>query len=532
MVERVGRVEGKVAIVTGAGSTPGPGIGTGKATAVVLAREGASVLLVDLHPERAEQTRQMIEEEGGKARVFGADVTRAAECEAMVRAAVDAFGTVDILVNNIGLASLGTVVDTTEEAWDRAFDINLRTAFLASKYAVPVMAERGAGAIVNVASISALRGDGTVAYSAAKGGLIAMTVDMAYSHGRQGIRVNAVAPGHITTPMVMSVSVPGARAEFMNTMRSEAGLLGTPGTGWDVGWAAAFLASDEARWITGVTLPVESGVLSVTPLMMAPYLRAIPDPPGLVAHPAVSEVAVQLVHADAGSPGAVAPAHRTQMPSGGRVLMEVPDPVSWFDDPFAGPEQSGVLGLVPLVLAFLRGPGVGQADVDSLVQVEPLAVPRRDDRVRRDLRAAAVVPHPAQRRGAAGHLRGADADRRAVLHVAARRVRGMAWDRPGGRRHLRGDAGSLGGDPGCLRGDAGGGGQGAGADVHDDLVDLRVIGGGGLPGQERLGDRQQGVGQGRRTSPRPARRRASPRRRSRPCPGGGAPRRRPPRAAP
>jgi NAD(P)-dependent dehydrogenase (short-subunit alcohol dehydrogenase family) len=278
MVERAGRVEGKVAIVTGAGSTPGPGIGTGKATAVVLAREGASVLLVDLYPERAEQTRQMIEEEGGKAVVCAADVTQAADCEAMVRAAVDAFGTVDILVNNIGLAALGTVVDTTEEAWDRALNVNLRTAFLASKYAVPVMAAKGGGAVVNVASISALRGDGTLAYSAAKGGLIAMTVDMAYSHGRQGIRVNAVAPGHITTPMVQSVSAPGARAEFMNAMRSEAGLLGTPGTGWDVAWAVTFLASDEARWITGATLPVESGVLSVTPLMMASYLRAIPDP--------------------------------------------------------------------------------------------------------------------------------------------------------------------------------------------------------------------------------------------------------------
>jgi NAD(P)-dependent dehydrogenase (short-subunit alcohol dehydrogenase family) len=196
----------------------------------------------------------------------------------MVKAAVENFGTLDILVNNIGLAALGTVVDTTEEAWDRAFDINLRTAFLASKYAVPVMADKGAGAIVNISSISALRGDGTVAYSAAKGGLIAMTIDMAYSHGRQGIRVNAIAPGHITTPMVRSVSAPGPRAEYMDTLRAEAGLLGTPGTGWDVGWAACFLASDEARWITGVTLPVESGVLSVTPLMMAPYLRAIPEP--------------------------------------------------------------------------------------------------------------------------------------------------------------------------------------------------------------------------------------------------------------
>ncbi|ROO85903.1 NAD(P)-dependent dehydrogenase (short-subunit alcohol dehydrogenase family) [Actinocorallia herbida] len=278
MVERPGRVEGKVAIVTGAGSTPGPGIGTGKATAVVLAREGARVLLVDLYPERAEDTLRLIEKEGGEASVFAADVTRAVDCEEMVATAVERYGTVDILVNNIGRAALGTVVDTSEEDWDRAMDINLRTAFLASKYAVPVMAGQGSGSIVNVASISALRGDGTAAYSAAKGGMIALTVDMAYAHGRQGIRVNAVAPGHITTPMVMSVSTPGSRAEFMNTMRSEAGLLGTPGDGWDVAFAAAFLAGDEARWITGVTLPVESGVLSVTPLMMAPHLRGVPAP--------------------------------------------------------------------------------------------------------------------------------------------------------------------------------------------------------------------------------------------------------------
>ncbi|WP_426574475.1 SDR family NAD(P)-dependent oxidoreductase [Aquihabitans sp. McL0605] len=278
MSERAGRVEGKVAIVTGAGSTPGAGIGTGKATAVQLAREGASVLLADLHPERAEETLAMIEAEGGTAKVFAADVTSAADCEAMVNAAVDAFGTLDILVNNVGLPKLGTVVDTTEEEWDRSLAINVRSAFLASKYAVPVMTAKGAGSIVMISSISALRGDGTLAYSAAKGALLAMTVDMAYSHGRDGIRVNAIAPGHITTPMVMSVSNP-ASFEFMNAMRSEAGLLGTPGDGWDVAWAATFLASDEARWITGATLPVESGVLSVTPLLMAPHLRGVPAPP-------------------------------------------------------------------------------------------------------------------------------------------------------------------------------------------------------------------------------------------------------------
>ena len=278
MVTRPGRLEGKVAIVTGAGSTPGPGIGTGKATAVVLAREGASVLLVDLYPERAAETLAMIEAEGGKAKVHAADVTSAAACEAMVADAVGTFGGLDVLVNNVGRAFVGTVVSTTEEDWDQALAVNLRSAFLASKYAVPAIAARGGGAIVNVASISALRGDGTIAYSAAKGGMIAMTADMAYSHGRQGIRVNAIAPGHITTPMVHSVSQPGPRADFMDKMRAEAGLLGTPGDGWDVGWAAAFLASDEARWITGATLPVESGVLSVTPLLMAPYLRGVPEP--------------------------------------------------------------------------------------------------------------------------------------------------------------------------------------------------------------------------------------------------------------
>jgi NAD(P)-dependent dehydrogenase (short-subunit alcohol dehydrogenase family) len=279
MAERAGRVDGKVAIVTGAGSTPGPGVGTGKASAVVLAREGAKVVLVDLFAERAEETKELIEKEGGEALVVQADATQAAECEALVRRAVETFGTVDVLVNNIGRASVGTVVDISEEDWDRAFDINLRTTFLASKYAVPVMAANGGGSIVNICSISALRGDGTAAYSAAKGAMLALTVDMAYSHGRDGIRVNAIAPGHITTPMVHSVSAPGPQAEFMDRMRSEAGLLGTPGDGWDVGWAAAFLASDEARWITGATLPVDSGVLSVTPLLMAGHLRGVPAPP-------------------------------------------------------------------------------------------------------------------------------------------------------------------------------------------------------------------------------------------------------------
>jgi NAD(P)-dependent dehydrogenase (short-subunit alcohol dehydrogenase family) len=277
-VERRGRVEGKVAIVTGAGSTPGPGVGTGKATAIVLAREGARVLLVDIHPERAEETRTVIEAEGGTASVFAGDMMQSTDAAAMVRAAVDAYDTVDILVNNIGAAIHGSVVDTSEDDWDRSLAVSLRTTFLASKHAVPVMADTGSGAIVNIGSISALRGDGYVGYSAAKGGVHALTVDMAYSHGRQGIRVNAVAPGHITTPLLYSVLGDTPETAYRRRLAAASNLLDTEGTGWDVAAAAVFLASDEARWITGVTLPVDGGVLSATPLLMAPYLREIPSP--------------------------------------------------------------------------------------------------------------------------------------------------------------------------------------------------------------------------------------------------------------
>jgi NAD(P)-dependent dehydrogenase (short-subunit alcohol dehydrogenase family) len=280
MGERRGRVDGKVAIVTGAGSTPGPGVATGRATAIVMAREGARVLVADIRPDRAEETRGIIENEGGAAAVFVGDLTKAADCEAMVRATLDAFGTVDILVNNIGTAIAGSVVETSEDDFDRVLDISLRTAFLSSKYAVPVMATKGTGAIVNIGSISGFRGGNYVGYAAAKGGMHALTIDMAYSHGRQGIRVNAIAPGHITTPLLFANAGQTPETNFRQRLANASGLLGTEGNGWDVAWAATFLASDEARWITGVTLPVDAGVMSVTPLMMASHLREIPTPAG------------------------------------------------------------------------------------------------------------------------------------------------------------------------------------------------------------------------------------------------------------
>lgn len=279
MSERHGRVEGKVAIVTGAGSTPGPGMATGRACAIVLAREGARVVLADIKGERAEETKSLIEKEGGTAAVFVGDMTKAADCDAMVGAAVDSFGTLDILVNNIGVSHPGNVVDTTEEAWDRVLSLTLRTTFLASKSAVPVMTAKRSGAIVNISSITGSRGGNYVAYAAAKGGVNAMTVDMAFSHGRDGIRVNAIAPGHITTPLLFSVKGVTPETDYRQRMAAASGPLGTNGDGWDVAHTATFLASDDARWITGVILPVDGGVMSVTPLLMAPRLRAEQPPP-------------------------------------------------------------------------------------------------------------------------------------------------------------------------------------------------------------------------------------------------------------
>ncbi|WP_026342742.1 SDR family NAD(P)-dependent oxidoreductase [Nocardia sp. BMG111209] len=275
---RRGRVAGKVAIVTGAGSTPGPGMATGRGCAIVLADEGASVLVADIAGDRAEQTCEIIRGRGGIAHPFVGDTSRADGCAAMVDAAVAAFGTVDILVNNIGVSVAGNVVDTSEEDWDRVHRLGLKTMFLAAQAAVPVMAAEGSGAVVNIGSIAATRGGNYVAYAAAKGGVEALTVDMAYSHGRQGIRVNAVAPGHITTPLLFSVVGVNAESEYRQRLAAASGVLGTNGDGWDVGRAATFLASDEARWITGVVLPVGAGATTVTPLMMAPHLRAVPAP--------------------------------------------------------------------------------------------------------------------------------------------------------------------------------------------------------------------------------------------------------------
>ena len=267
MQQRRQRLEGKVAIVTGAGSS-GPGVGTGKAISTLFAQEGARVLLVDQVARHAEETLATILGEGFEASVFEADVTKAKECQRMVEVAQERYGALNILVNNVGvLRGLDTVVDVEEEDWDQLLKVNLKSMMLTSKYAVPKMIEGGGGSIINISSVGGLR-SGPVAYSASKGGVIALTTSMAVHHGRDHIRVNCIAPGAIYTSMVA-----GHMTEASRELAIKAVPLGTEGPAWDAAWAALFLASDEARWITGVVLPVDAGASATTPLAAMRYLR-------------------------------------------------------------------------------------------------------------------------------------------------------------------------------------------------------------------------------------------------------------------
>ena len=254
------RLAGKTAIVTGAGSS-GEGVGNGKAAAILFAREGARVLLADRDLDRANETLALIEEEGGEAFAIAADVANAADCEAMVRAAAERYGRLDVLHNNVGVSTRADVTEVTEEQWDHIMAVNVKSIVLASRYAIPEMKKSGGGAIINVSSIAGLRANSSAPYTTSKAAVIGLTKSMAGDHGRDGIRVNCIAPGLVYTPMVAP-----RMDDDLRRVRREAAPLGTEGTAWDVAWAAVYLASDEARWVTGVTLPVDAGLLTTTPV--------------------------------------------------------------------------------------------------------------------------------------------------------------------------------------------------------------------------------------------------------------------------
>ena len=248
-------LEGKVAIVAGGGAA-GDGIGNGRAAAILLARAGAGVLVVDRSLDLAEGTVRMIASEGGEAAAHEADLTDEGQCAAMVEAALARFGRVDVLDNNVGIASLHTVVAETQSQWERVMRVNVESMFLTSKHTIPAMIESGdGGAIVNISSIAALRPRGMTAYSTSKAAVIGLTRAMAVDHARDGIRVNCIAPGPVYTPMVYSDGMP----EEAREQRRRYSLLGVEGTGWDVGRAVLFLASGWARYVTGQTLVVDGG---------------------------------------------------------------------------------------------------------------------------------------------------------------------------------------------------------------------------------------------------------------------------------
>jgi NAD(P)-dependent dehydrogenase (short-subunit alcohol dehydrogenase family) len=251
------RLRGKVAIVTGAGSR-GPGLGNGKAAAILFAREGARVLCVDQALARAEETVALIRAEGGEAVGLAADVTRADDCRAMVDAAVARWGGLDVLHNNVGIESRKDLLETTEEEWDQVLEVDLKSVFLATRAAAPAIIARGGGSVICVSSIAGHRGHGRTAYAAAKAGIEGFVRTVAVQLGPRGVRINAIAPGPVWTPMVEALG-PEARER-----RRKASPLGTEGTGWDVGWGAVYLASDESRWVTGQILVIDAGLTATT----------------------------------------------------------------------------------------------------------------------------------------------------------------------------------------------------------------------------------------------------------------------------
>ncbi|MGE3621311.1 MAG: SDR family NAD(P)-dependent oxidoreductase [Acidimicrobiia bacterium] len=256
-------LDGKVAIVTGAGAGPAGG-GSGAAIAEELAARGAQVVVVDVDAESAARTTGRIAAAGrGGARPVVVDLGEQDACERVVAEAVEAFGRIDAVVNNLAVTSPGTVVDTSEAQWARTIELNLATPVRMCRHAIPWMVRGGGGSVVNIGSSLGLRGLGaSFAYAVSKAGLLGLTREVAVAHGPDGIRCNLVVPGHMHTPMAARV----AGGERIREVRRRLSPLGIEGTGADVAQAVAFLVGDESRWITGVVLPVDGGMLATIPL--------------------------------------------------------------------------------------------------------------------------------------------------------------------------------------------------------------------------------------------------------------------------
>ena len=257
------RIRDKTAIVTGAGSV-GPGIGNGKAAAMLFAREGARVMLVDYNLEAAEETKRLIESEGGTCFTSQADVSSASDCERIAQECVSEYGRIDILHNNVGIEIPGGILEISEDDWDRTLDVNLKSIFLMCRAVVPQMIEQGGGSIVNISSINGIRTLPALsgAYGASKLGMVALTREIAIEFAGQGIRCNAILPGMMRTPFVEAslTQAWGGDVEEMMRLRDAMIPIGKQGESWDVAHAALFLASDDAKYVTGTSLVVDGGL--------------------------------------------------------------------------------------------------------------------------------------------------------------------------------------------------------------------------------------------------------------------------------
>ena len=257
----MGRMDGKTVLLFGAGSV-GEGWGNGKAAAVLYAREGARVACVDVAREAAAVTAQVIADEGGEALTLAADVTDAGAIEAAVEAVRERWGRIDVLHNNVGINAPGGAAEASEESWRRVMDVNLTSVFLTCKAVLPVMEAQGKGAIVNIASLAAIRWTGYpyVSYYASKAAVCHLTRAIAVEYAAKGVRANTVLPGIIDTPHVYS-QIAGfyGDVEEMRARRAANVPMKRQGEAWDIAWASLFLASDEAKFITGIELPVDGG---------------------------------------------------------------------------------------------------------------------------------------------------------------------------------------------------------------------------------------------------------------------------------
>lgn len=259
-----GRVQGKVALVTGAGSI-GPGWGNGKASSALLAREGAKVACLDINLEAAEQTRGIIESEGGEAIALKCDVSSRTEVEAAVAEVTERLGGLDILHHNVGIAVVGGPMEVDEDAWDRVSDINLKSAYLVTRAALPALEQGDGGSIVFTSSIAGIRYTGVdyITYSTTKGALIPFSRSVALQYARRGIRSNCVLPGLMNTPMIyagLQDAYADGDKEEMARLRGEQCPMGFMGDAWDVAKAVLFLASDDARYVTATELVVDGGI--------------------------------------------------------------------------------------------------------------------------------------------------------------------------------------------------------------------------------------------------------------------------------